>query len=629
MPPPPSLRRLFAVCAASLVPAAGAVSFNIGPLEGQLDTSLSLEAGWSTAKADRDLVGVGGGRGLSAISDDGRRNFKRGETFAKRFRGVHGLELKRNDSGLFLRGDYWYDFELKDEGRPFKDIDDSNRKEGARSSGGRLLDAFVYHNYSIGDLPGTLRLGRQEVHWGEGLFLQGGIDAINPLDAQAFRRPVAEAREGRLPVALLYLSQNLSAALRVEAFYQLAWDQTQADNCGTFFSRADMLADGCDRNLAVLSRQTEVAEAVSAAVLEAGGTAEQASAQAAAALAALEGEGVAWTRPDEGVLVRRSGDRDARDSGQWGIALHYFVEPLDTEFGAYFMNYHSRAPVFSASTAEPEAFAANLPAGLQTFVAAGNSRYFVEYPEDIRLFGLSFSATLAAGTRWRGELSYRPNAPVQLNINDILAATLTPLDPGAALLQASPGQDVHGYRRKEITQLQSGFSHELESLMGASRLTLEGEVGWTHVGGLEGADRLRYGRDPVFGPGALSGGACQAQNALTLAGGSQRNLGRYCENDGFTTRDSWGYRLRATWDYRDVLPGLDLRPGLAWSHDVDGYSPGPEGNFVEGRKAVSVALDALYLNTYSAGLAYTDFFGGEYSTLVDRDFLLLSLGARF
>ncbi|WP_426737589.1 DUF1302 family protein, partial [Pseudomonas aeruginosa] len=46
---------------------------------------------------------------------------------------------------------------------------------------------------------------------------------------------------------------------------------------------------------------------------------------------------------------------------------------------------------------------------------AGNSSYFIEYPEDIRMFGLSFSTTLPNGTAWSGEVSYRPNAPVQLN----------------------------------------------------------------------------------------------------------------------------------------------------------------------------------------------------------------------
>ena len=51
-----------------------------------------------------------------------------GETFSKIFKGIHDLELKYGDTGAFFRGKYWYDFELKDEHREFKDIDDSGRK---------------------------------------------------------------------------------------------------------------------------------------------------------------------------------------------------------------------------------------------------------------------------------------------------------------------------------------------------------------------------------------------------------------------------------------------------------------------------------------------------------------------
>ncbi|MDF5809805.1 DUF1302 family protein [Pseudomonas aeruginosa] len=51
--------------------------------------------------------------------------------------------MKYGDTGVFLRGKYWYDFELKDEHREFKDIDDSGRKTLAKSSGAELLDAFL------------------------------------------------------------------------------------------------------------------------------------------------------------------------------------------------------------------------------------------------------------------------------------------------------------------------------------------------------------------------------------------------------------------------------------------------------------------------------------------------------
>ena len=34
-------------------------------------------------------------------------------------------------------------------------------------------------------------------------------------------------------------------------------------------------------------------------------------------------------------------------------------------------------------------------------------------------------------------------------------------------------------------------------------------------------------------------------------------------------------------------------------------------------------------NTYTASLSYTDFFGGDYNTLTDRDFIALSFGVNF
>nr|BFE94300.1 hypothetical protein GCM10020185_48360 [Pseudomonas brassicacearum subsp. brassicacearum] len=63
---------------------AQAVSFNIGEIEGQFDSSLSVGASWGMRDADKDLVGtVNGGRGQSSTGDDGRLNFKKGETFSK------------------------------------------------------------------------------------------------------------------------------------------------------------------------------------------------------------------------------------------------------------------------------------------------------------------------------------------------------------------------------------------------------------------------------------------------------------------------------------------------------------------------------------------------------------------
>ena len=97
--------------------------------------------------------------------------------------------------------------------------------------------------------------------------------------------------------------------------------------------------------------------------------------------------------------------------------------------------------------------------------------------------------------------------------------------------------------------------------------------------------------------------------------------------DGYVTDSSWGYRVRASLTYNDVLFGINLTPSLAWSHDVDGYSP--NSNFTEDAKALSVALGAEYLNRCTASLAYTTFSGGDYNTMEDRDFVSLSFSVSF
>ena len=82
----------------------------------------------------------------------------------------------------------------------------------------------------------------------------------------------------------------------------------------------------------------------------------------------------------------------------------------------------------------------------------GRGQYYLEYPEDIRLYGASFSTTLPTGTAWSGEISYRPNAPVQVNTNDLTLAMVNPIAGGAASpIATTPGADNKGYRRKEVT----------------------------------------------------------------------------------------------------------------------------------------------------------------------------------
>jgi len=602
---------LAAAVALSVGSQANAIDFNIGEIEGKFDSSLSIGSSWSTQAPDKTFIsnfnsmGVQGGKAASRTVDDNRLNFKSGENFSTIFKGLHDLELKYGDSGAFVRGKYWYDSELKDGHQHFYDIDDNGRDRAAKSSGAMFLDSFVYHNYAIGDLPGNVRVGKQVVSWGESTFIQNGINSINPIDVAALRRPGSEIKEGLVPVNMFYLSQGLMENVTAEAFYQIQWDKTVVDNCGTFFG-SDGVAKGCDDRLVVNGYDL------------------------APGVATNKGSALDIARGLDDVYIPRAKDNDARDSGQFGIALRWFIPNWnDTELGAYAMNYHSRNPYLSTIRTQ----GAGMPPSQLNVIRSAS--YFIDYPEDIRLYGLSFQ-TNVGGTSLGGELSYRPNMPLQINSPDLLSATtnvpgavgLSPLVTSGYIAGVPAGGVINGYDRMPVVQAQVTATHFIDQVMGADRLTLIGEVGINRINGLGSADGtdLRFGRSPAFGSGILPGAAGLASCRGTNVGlPNASNPAQECNSDGFYTTTSWGYRARAKLDYPNVFAGINLAPNLAWSHDVNGTGP----NFEEGAKAVSLGLDADYLNTYTASLSYTNFFGGDYNTMTDRDYVSLSFGVNF
>jgi len=612
---PPFLRPTVLAVAIALchIAPASAVGFTVGEIEGSFDSSLSIGASWSTQSPDKAFISnyntVGAeGEAASRTADDGRLNFKKHEAFSKIFKGIHDLSLKYEDSGLFLRGKYWYDFELKDGHQHFYDIDDHGRDTAAKASGAQFLDAFVYHNYQLGDLPGNVRLGKQVVSWGESTFIQNSINAINPIDVAALRRPGAEVKEGLIPVNMFYLSQGLSDNLTAEMFYQLQWDKTVTDNCGTFFG-ADPVAKGCNDRLVITG--PDFAPGVASNSLDI----------------------LSVSRGLDNAYIPRGKDRDPRNSGQFGLALRWFLPELnDTEVAAYAMNYHSRSPYLSFTRTPVTA----APTTANTTNRIRSASYFVDYPEDIRLYGLSFQ-TNVAGVSLGGEVSYRPNMPLQINTADLnLAAVnqvglingavgaVSPVFVSGFAVNA-PGAELPGYKRMPVTQVQFTATKFFDQVLAASRLTLVGEVGYNHVSGLStGTGELRFGRSPTYGAGALvdNGAVCTGTAAGTPAASNPQ---QQCNNKGYYTRDSWGYRLRGKLDYPNVFAGVNLSPSLAWSHDVNGTGV----SFEEGAKAVSLGLDAEYQNTYTASLGYTNYFGGDFNTLVDRDYLSFSVGVNF
>nr|MBP8081191.1 DUF1302 family protein [Arenimonas sp.] len=115
-------------------------------------------------------------------------------------------------------------------------------------------------------------------------------------------------------------------------------------------------------------------------------------------------------------------------------------------------------------------------------------------------------------------------------------------------------------------------------------------------------------------------GGIPAPYLPTCPAGSMRNP--LTLTDGFPTQFSWGYRLAARADYNSAFgTPLTLSPRLAFSHDVNGTTPGPGGNFLDGRMSYTVGVEANYLQKLVFDLSYTGFSGGgQFNQIADRDF---------
>lgn len=638
-----------------MAPAAQAFEFSRGELTGSLDTTVSYGYSWRVDDRDTDLVGkswfnpllclqnvpyaagnpcsngvpgspaqiAAPGR-FSANRDDGNLKYDEGDAISSAVKITSEIALNWRTWGAFARATYFYDFE--NEGRD----DLSETAQDLIGQRFRMLDAFVFKDFTLGDdgaLGGTVRVGRQVVSWGEGTFIQNGINVINPVDLSALRVAGAELKEAFLPIDMAWGSINLSENVALEALYMFEFEEIEVDASGTYFSANDF---GTPGGTYVMLGFGTTPQPVNNPDLFFdtcyNGAAGYANSDRFASLSAQYGAATAAQIVGIGCAsaVGRLPNRNADDSGQFGLALRWYAEALnETEFGFYFLNYHSRLPLLSGRAVTNPAAAS----------PAATGRFFVEYPEDIQLFGVSWNTTLPGGVAWQGELSHRPNAPLQVDDVELLFAALSPLntfipaaglDFNSQLGQYGLGQEVKGWREHELSQLQMTFTKAFAEVLGANQLALVGEIGATEVWDLPSHSELRY-----EGEGTDTGGGCDVGDILAAPPGSIASPAFFgCMRNpqtltgGFPTAFSWGYRLAARADYASAFgTAFTLSPRLAFNHDVNGITPGPGGNFLEDRKSLTLGVEANYLNQWIFDLSYTQFSGAEtYNQIHDRDF---------
>lgn len=674
---------------------AQGAQFEFGEVSAKLDSQLSLGSSWRMEDPDSKIVNAP----LQSTDDDGDRNYEKGDAFSQIFKGSHDLQLSYENFGLFLRGKYWYDQAMADNKvlhghvptatvnsattsatdlqsgvnyQANQPLDDSNFDDLSKAQGATLLDAFAYAEFDVMDMPLDVRLGRQVVSWGESTFIIGGLNAINPADLSAFRRPGAELKEGLLPVGMAYANLGISDSLSAEVFYQYEYQNTVTDACGTFFSTSDVSAQGCNT-------------------------------------LTVNGGALSLNRNDS------LADAPA-DDNQYGAALRYFADAIETEFGLFAMNTHSRLPVYNVKADESSDYAtllgfvasagfggaildptdpANAPAnlGLVDAVAQGavkpqvdagflaadtgagstfeqaydatyaanagftaaqkgtdigngllgpdaaaaynaalasatdaqkagvvsmgrilGSNYTMSFPEDKQMIGMSFSSNVG-GVALSGEVSHKMDSPVQINTSLLTAAVLARgVAPTANAEQVTAFSEV--YNGASAGDLVKGYREFDITQAQVTAITTFNQVAGAGSVALVAEVGMQYvhGFDDDLKYGRASFYGAPSFDAT---------------DGGFATETSWGYRARISANYNNVFMGVDMVPVISWSHDVDGVSAGPGGPFDEGNQALGLSVKAKYQERYSATLAYTQYEGGDYSVNQDRDFASVSLDVQF
>lgn len=671
----PRFRRSVIGTAVTLALAAGAsgvqaFEFKSGEVSGSFDTTVSLGGLWRMESPEKSLLSIAnGGTSRDPNSDDGNLRYKRSELVSTTLKATHDLELKYHNFGAFVRGSYFYDPTIRSK-------DSLNREaRDILGSDAEILDAYVRGSFDIGGRNLNLRLGKQVVSWGESTFIPNGINVLNPVNVSRLRAPGSELKEGFIPTMMAYASQELTDNLSVELALLTEWKKTKIDPAGSFFSTNDFVSEGGNIAYTGFGRRNDLN--VAPGVFPANANAALWAPRSKDREASNDGQ--------YGIAFR-----------YFAPALN------NTEFGFFHANYHSRTPYVSGyrggitaartisnnltagqqaalgaagipavAAGNPACTALNIPTfgGLHTAAnigalaplvggvanatalsalnatnaacaaAAGRAgTYFVEYPEDIKLFGFSFNTALPSGIALQGEYSYRPNQPMQLPSAELLGAAL---GIGNQLTGTNPvraatvpfGTEIKGYRDVKMHQIQITATKAFGPTFGAEQLVVVGEVGYTR---LELPSGLKFAA-----PG------CHLPQPGSSASSAFNSTSSGC----FATENSWGYRLVGRLDYPNAIGSVTVSPRLAFSHDVDGRSP----TFNEGAKAITLGLGFNYRQNWQADIAYTAFFGGKkisgtdvpsaasgalpagqvatYAShtnpMVDRDFLSISVSYSF
>ena len=324
----------------------------------------------------------------------------------------------KKDFGLRLSAAAWYDQAYRgstDAADPFNSQTPLNEfPAGTRKMAGEkaeLLDAFVFGGWELGEgRKLTARLGRHALVYGESLFFgdNGIARAQGPIDVfKLLSSPNAQFKEIIRPVPQVSAQLQLSRDLSFGGYYQFRWEPDRLPPAGSFYSSV---------NIPWGSAQPEFI-------------------------------GIPAGPIAGNYVLSPAGDRQARDSGQFGVQLKWRVG--DTDLGFYAARYHDKG--------------GQLYGNLNVFNPMASQWYFV-FPEAVKTAGVSASHTLG-GTNFSAEASVRSNMPLR-STNMIYPGAFAP-EPRFAT-----GRTAH-INFSWLATLAPNFLARETSFLG--------EIAWNHV----------------------------------------------------------------------------------------------------------------------------------------------------
>ncbi|WP_439817112.1 DUF1302 domain-containing protein [Zavarzinia sp. CC-PAN008] len=618
--------------------------------------------------------------GITCSEDNGNLNFDQGSIISNPITATGEVSAiwspgDNQKFGVYVRGRAFYDWvfdvnNLDSNGNGWIGGEEAAQRD--RLQTGRLdpqqqdrarygLEAQDYYalaSFDLGSMPTNIRVGNQILNWGEALVTQNAISIINPLDLQKFRTPGAEIRDGLIPIKMVWASIEPMPGLSFEGFYSWDFQGLRLEPGGTFFAGAEQLTNGSEGLQGASFDETRCGTGIPGLV-RGGGVIN------AGTCAAFPYVSQAPTRRDQ-------------NRGDYGFAMRYFAEELNnTEFGFYFVDYQSRFLSYGYAAPGADKYlpigpAAGANAGANAIANQGNSTTFVYYPEDVRMYGISFNTAIdEIGWAFNGEWSYKENAHIiqdnTSNFFDLLNAVGTSaLAGGAPYLptwtlpdQSSasfngPGVAVDSLGRPVGSAGAGPIAGYVPSCAiaayqpGATGTECAGYTFYNdmYVDAMNFNLRaFRIFQQSSFIPSMLNaeswsviieGAAIYADmsESQKLVAGIANSAGQagtagYLESQR-ATNWSFGYTLITNLAYPSAFgTSINLTPGLAFTHAVSGITP-ISGGFFEGVKSVNLSLKADYLVNLSATLNFAKSWGaGYHNNSADKDFVGLTVSYAF